>query len=76
MDASTLYLVATLANGEHRLVRQVYLATNRECQTAAEWMPSGHIANGYLRAGAVRVWAYCAPWPKPLIIDRVPPTAG
>ena len=70
MDATTLYLIATLATGEHRLVRQLELSTNRQCQEAAEWTPNGHLAQAHKKAGAVSVWAYCAPQPNPIVIAR------
>lgn len=68
MDAATLYMVLTLSNGEHRTLMQFPLATNRECQGAAQIMDQGRIATAYRRAGTVDV--YCAPKARPLIIAR------
>jgi hypothetical protein len=71
MDAMTLFVIVTLANGEVRTVDKYPAILTREpCHVVARKMPHGDAHNWYLRAGAKQVMFYCAPTEKPLVIAR------
>ena len=71
MDAATLYVIITLANGEVRTADHTPLGSVQRCQEARRDVYSRErITNDHLRAGAKSVRFYCAPWPKPIVIAR------
>lgn len=69
MDAATLYMIATLANGVSFTVVEVPFPTNRECQQSAEYMDFGRMATAHRRKGA-SVVTYCAPPRGHMVIAR------
>jgi hypothetical protein len=71
MDATTLYTIVLLANGDVRTADFVSLGSLQRCQEARrEPFFRGRIVNDQMRAGAKSVMFYCAPWPKLLVIAR------
>ena len=73
MDATTLYVIIALANGELRTVDTIPQPSNRQsCTTTAQRARyDGAWTNFYVtRAGAKSVLIYCAPRSKTLVIAR------
>ena len=68
-DATTLYVIVILANGDVRTAIDFPLGSVERCQRASrDVFFRGRIVNDSLRAGAKSVMFYCAPWPKTLVI--------
>lgn len=61
MDATTLYIIVQLANGDVRTALE--WPSDRGCSAAAQGMHHSRIANAHLSAGAKSVMFYCAPPP-------------
>ena len=73
MDATTLYVIVMLANGELHTMDAIPQPSNREsCATAAQRARyEGWWTNFYVtRTGAKSVLIYCAPRSKTLVIAR------
>lgn len=71
MDATTLYVIIMLANGDVRTADLYPLGSVQRCREAARAVVfRDRITNDHLRAGAKSVMFYCAPWPKLLRIAR------
>ena len=68
MDASTLYVIVQLANGDIRTADTIPLGSVARCQENKQGHDS--LVNHYLRAGAKSVMFYCAPHSKRLVIAR------
>jgi hypothetical protein len=70
MDAATLYMILTLADGSrHAMALQYSFASAAECQHSVRYWETGRTAEGYRQKGA-QVRVYCGPPTKPLIIAR------
>ena len=61
MDATTLYIIVQLANGDVRTAME--WPSDRGCSVAVQSMHHSRIANAHLWAGAKSVMFYCAPPP-------------
>ena len=70
VDAATLYMILTLADGSrHTMALQYRFATAAQCQRSLPYWEKGHTAEGYRQQGA-HVRVYCGAPTKPLIIAR------
>jgi hypothetical protein len=70
MDAATLYMIITLADGSrHAMALQYPFATAAACQHSVPYWKRGRTAEGFRRQGA-HVRVYCGAPTKPLIIAR------
>ena len=71
MNATTLYVIVALANGDVHTADVFPLGSVQRCEEAArDVFLRGRIVNDYLRAGAKSVMFYCAPRDKTLVIAR------
>ena len=70
MDAATLYMIITLADGSrHAMALQYPFATTTACQHSVPFWNSGPTAEGYRQRGAT-VEVHCGLPHKPLVIAR------
>ena len=69
MDAATLYMILTLADGSrHAMALQHRFATAAQCQRSLPYWEKGQTAEGFRQQGA-HIHVYCEA-AKPLIIAR------
>jgi hypothetical protein len=70
MDATILYMIVELQNGELRTIDHYPTGSVARCREIERNVPSGAFVTAYMRAGAKAVRWYCAPRDKTLIIAR------